>query len=185
MTLGLALGLLFGSGWLLLHYYRAENVSAALPHYSRTERFWVRLTVIVVSLHVTAACVTVSLVREVPAWRAASGLALYAAALAFWLWGRMLIGPLHVQRLPEEPPLQLRRAGAFGIVRHPLYLGVLGAAAAPLLVAPRAYLVLSLAGVAVVLGVRAVQEERRLYAQLGAPYAAYCSEVKRLIPFVW
>jgi protein-S-isoprenylcysteine O-methyltransferase Ste14 len=44
-------------------------------------------------------------------------------------------------------------------------------------------LTLVLCGVALM--VRAVQEERRLRAQVGAPYDAYCRAVKRLIPYVW
>jgi protein-S-isoprenylcysteine O-methyltransferase Ste14 len=38
---------------------------------------------------------------------------------------------------------------------------------------------------AVAIGVRALQEEKRLRAQLGAQYEDYCREVKRLVPFVW
>jgi protein-S-isoprenylcysteine O-methyltransferase Ste14 len=36
-----------------------------------------------------------------------------------------------------------------------------------------------------VLGVRAVTEEKRLRAQLGAQYDDYSKDVKRLVPFVW
>ena len=113
------------------------------------------------------------------------GLTLFAAAVAFWFWGRMMIGPLRVRRLPDEPPLRLQQHGAFGVVRHPLYFGYLLAAAAPLAVVPRPLFVLTFALCGVALMVRAVQEERRLRAQVGAPYDAYCRAVKRLIPFVW
>jgi protein-S-isoprenylcysteine O-methyltransferase Ste14 len=78
-------------------------------------------------------------------WRAALGIVVFAAAVAFWFWGRLQIGPLHMRRLPEEAPLQLRCSGAFGIVRHPLYFSYLLAAAAPLAVVPRTPFLLTIA----------------------------------------
>jgi protein-S-isoprenylcysteine O-methyltransferase Ste14 len=185
MTLGVWIALFFTVGWVPAYLFRAEAVSAALPHYSAAEQPWVRLTVASLTLHMTAACVTVSFVRDIPPWRTVLGLVVFAAGIGFWFWGRVLIGPLRITRLPEEPPLRLRQDGAFGIVRHPLYAGMLLAASAPVLVAPRTYLGASLTLCAVVLAVRAVQEERPLRAHLGAAYDAYCRRVKRLVPFVW
>jgi protein-S-isoprenylcysteine O-methyltransferase Ste14 len=130
-------------------------------------------------------CVATSLSADITWGAAAAGLALFGSAIAFWFWGRLMIGPLRVRRLPTEPPLRLQRSGAFGIVRHPLYFGYLLAAAAPLVVLPRPLFLLTFALAGTGLVVRAAQEERRLHAQVGAPYEYYCREVKRLIPFVW
>jgi len=185
MTAGMVLGAAFGLGWLPLFVFRAEALTEALPAYTASERFWVMLTPIMLALHVTSTCVAISLVPSVPRVSAALGLTLFAAAIAFWFWGRMMIGPLRVRRLPDEPPLRLQQRGAFGVVRHPLYFGYLLAAAAPLAVIPRPLFGLTFALCCVALVVRAVQEERRLRAQVGAPYDAYCREVKRLIPYVW
>jgi len=98
---------------------------------------------------------------------------------------RALIGPLRVRRQPYDPPFRFRQDGAFGVVRHPLYLGALVAAGAPVLVVPRAYLAGSWAFCFLALAVRAGQEEARLRAQLGQPYEEYCRGVKRLVPFLW
>jgi protein-S-isoprenylcysteine O-methyltransferase Ste14 len=185
MTLGQALALFFTVGWVPLYFCRAEAVGAALEHYESTERRWVQLSVAAVSLYVAASCVSVSVTRDMAPWRALLSMAVFAGGIGFWFWGRVLIGPLRVRRLPEEAPLRLRRDGAFGIVRHPLYFGVLVACAAPLLVAPRPHLLLGFAGCVIVVSVRALQEERRLRAQLGAAYDAYSREVKRLAPFLW
>jgi len=185
MTAGMVLGAVFGFGWLPLFVFRAEAVTEALPAYTATERLWVVLTPIVLALHVTGTCVAISLAPRIPWFAAALGLTLFAAAVAFWFWGRLMIGPLRVRRLPDEPPRRLQRHGAFGVVRHPLYFGYLLAAAAPLAVVPRPLFGLTFAFCCVALVVRAVQEERRLRAQVGAPYDAYCQEVKRLIPYVW
>jgi protein-S-isoprenylcysteine O-methyltransferase Ste14 len=134
---------------------------------------------------ITVACVSISRLVQISAWSAVLGVATLAAAVAFWSWGRVMIGPLGVRRLPDEPPLQLQRTGAFGIVRRPLHFGYLLAAAAPLALLLRPLHLLTFALSFIALAVRAVQEERRLRTQLGPAYDAYCAEVKRLIPFVW
>ncbi len=185
MTIGVVLGLVFGLGWVPMFLFRAEALFAALPAYTRRERFWVQLTPVVLTVHMTAACVAINLTPGVSARSAACALMTFGAAIAFWFWGRLMIGPLRVRPLPDEPPRQFHRGGAFGLVRHPLYCSYMVAAAAPLFVARRPFLLVTYALCVIALAVRAVQEERRLRAQLGAAYDAYCREVKRLIPFVW
>jgi protein-S-isoprenylcysteine O-methyltransferase Ste14 len=178
------LAFLFGLGWIPLYVYRAESIQDALPYYTDAERRWVTLSPGIVGVHSTLACMLVS-VSGSPPWRDGVGIAVFAIGVLFWFWARAQIGPLRVTRLPDQPPTRLRQDGAFGIVRNPLFLGYLLAAAAPLIVAPRPILFVTYAACATALIVRAVQEERRLHAQLGPAYAAYCRDVKRLIPFVW
>ena len=170
---------------MLIYIFRAESRSAALPFYSGRERLWVQFTPVFLFVHMSAACITITRAPVISAPSGVLGVATFVAAIAFWFWGRMMIGPLRVRRLPEEPPLRLRSDGAFGIVRHPLYFGYLLAASAPLLVVPRPFLLGTLGVCFVALAVRALQEERRLHAQLGTEYEAYCRSVRRLIPFVW
>ena len=184
MTIGTVLAIIFSAGWATFFVFRTEPYTEAFSQYSRAERVSVSLTPVVFTAHITAACITLTLSAIAPLPAAMSLLA-FAGAMAFWFWGRLLISPLDVKRLPDQPPLQLRRDGAFGIVRHPLYLAYALASGAPLIVAPRPWLVASYALCVIAIATRAVQEERRLLSQLGATYAAYCREVKRLIPFVW
>ncbi len=185
MILQTVLALIFAVGWVPLFVFRAESRRASLPSYAGAERRWVQVTPVLLGMHVTAACLTINLTASVSPWSAALAALTFMAAIAFWFWGRVLIGPLRVQRLPYEPPRQLHRRGAFGIVRHPLYCGYLGAAGAPLIVVPRPFLFVTYAFCVIALAVRAVQEERRLRAQLGTAYDAYCRQVPRLVPFVW
>jgi protein-S-isoprenylcysteine O-methyltransferase Ste14 len=185
MSAGAALGIFFALGWALFYVFRAEAHQASLPFYSKTERVWVRLAPAILSLHVTAACVTISRTPVIPAASAILAVAVFVTAIAFWFWGRLMIGPLRTRSLPQEPPRRFRVDGAFGVVRHPLYFGYLLAACAPLLVARPAFLLATLALSLVALAMRAVQEERRLRTWLGPAYEAYCRSVKRLIPFVW
>src|SRR5512134_775845 len=109
----------------------------ALPHYSSSERRWVSLAPLVIAAHTMFASIAVSMTVPLPAWRAVAGAVLFGAGVAFWFWGRGQIGPLRRTRLPDEPPRELRRDGAFGLVRNPLYLGYLLAASGPVVVAAR------------------------------------------------
>ena len=179
------LGALFGLGWMPFFAFRAETQHAAMPYYSAAERFWVRVGPLLVGIHVTLACGLVSFVDPLPPLRTALAVALYAAAVAFWFWARLQIGPLDRRPLPDDAPPRLRRDGPFGVVRNPLYLAYLVAAAAPAIVVGRPLLIATWLIAFAALAIRAEQEERRLHAQLGPAYANYCRDVKRLIPFVW
>lgn len=185
MTLGPVLAGAYTVGLALLFVLRAESLPRALPRYSPAERWSVLVTPFLITAHVTLACVVVSALGAVPGLAAALSLGVFTGGLAFWVWARVQIGPLRVSRLPDEPPLRLRRDGPFGFVRNPLYFGLLVMIAAPLLVTRRPVLLFTYVLCVVALGVRAVQDERRLHDQLGDAYATYCREVRRLIPFVW
>ncbi|MDX2170833.1 MAG: methyltransferase [Deltaproteobacteria bacterium] len=183
--LAIALGALFGLGWIPLFVNRAEHLPDALPYYSPAERFWVFAAPALLGLHVTLACLLLSFVTPLTLGRTLLGLLLFGGALLFWFRARAQIGAYDRRPLPDDPPATLRRDGPFGLVRNPLYFAYLLAAAAPALVAGRPFLVLTWLACFVALAVRATQEERRLHAQLGPAYADYCRAVKRLVPFVW
>lgn len=172
-------------GWIPLFIFRTESPTEAWPSYTADERLWVRLAPALIAVHMTAACTIISLTAPIPLGRAVAGVLLFAVGLAFWFWARTMISPLRVRRLPEQPPLEFHRHGAFGVVRNPLYLGILIAAAAPVVVTAHPLVVMTFTGCVVALVMRCLQDERRLHQQLGAPYAAYCRVVKRLIPLVW
>lgn len=182
--LGPLLAIGFALGWIPLYVFRTEAIPDALPHYSASEQRWIVLGAALCAAHGTLGCILVSL-ADPPPWRAALGAALFAAGVAFWFRARAQIGPLRVTRLPDEPPVELRRDGAFGLVRNPLYFAYLVCSAAPVIVAARPILLISMAACCAVLAIRAVQDERRLHRQLGPAYADYCRGVRRLIPFVW
>lgn len=184
MTLGGLLAIYVTLGWLPMFVFRVESLNDALAHYHGSERWWTRLAPIVIAGHVTATCLALNFVA-VAAWQALLSATLFAVAVGFWAWGRVQIGPLRETRLPDEPPLRFRRDGAFGIVRHPLYCAFVLAAGAPLIAVPRWWLLLSYMATVATIAIRAVQEERRLHAQLGPEYALYCRQVKRLLPWVW
>jgi protein-S-isoprenylcysteine O-methyltransferase Ste14 len=179
------LSVVFGLGWVPLFVFRAEALGESLPSYRGGERFWVLASPVILAVHVTASCLVLTLTPDITAVRAGVSVLVFAAGMAFWLWARATIGPLRIRRLPDQPPERLRRDGPFGVVRNPLYFGVLVAAAAPAIAAAEPLLAVSYASSVAALAVRAIQEERRLHAQLGPAYEAYCRDVRCLIPFVW
>jgi protein-S-isoprenylcysteine O-methyltransferase Ste14 len=184
MSDGIVLAFGFALGWIPLYMYRTEEMRDAWPLYTPAERRWIWLSPTLVALHVTLASILVSF-TDPPPGRTAIAVVVFAAGIAFWFWARAQIGPLRTTRLPDEPPRELRRDGPFGLVRNPLYLGYLVVAAAPVIVAARPILLLSYAACFAALAARTEHDERRLHRQLGERYAAYCREVKRLIPFIW
>jgi protein-S-isoprenylcysteine O-methyltransferase Ste14 len=175
----------FALGWLPLFLFRVEATRAALPFYTRAERFWVRLSPIILTVHISTACSVLSFGSELNSRRLVLGSVIFGAGLAFWFWGRLLIGPTQVRRLPQEPPRQFRQDGAFGLVRHPLYFSVLVMALAPVVATGSVVLLTTFSPCAIAIAVRATQEERRLRLQVGAAYDDYSRRVKRLVPFVW
>jgi protein-S-isoprenylcysteine O-methyltransferase Ste14 len=182
---GLLLAGLFTLGWIPHFVYRTEALTEAFESYSRSERCWVIAAPSIIAAHTATSCITLSLAATIPPWRAALSVVVFTSGVAFWLWGRRAIAPYDTRRLPDEPPIEFRRDGPFGLVRNPLYFGTMLAAAAPVVAAAEPFLLVPYSACLVALRVRAEQEERRLHQQLGRVYAEYCNEVKRLIPFLW
>lgn len=88
-------------------------------------------------------------------------------------------------RIQSERRQSVITTGAYGFVRHPLYLGcALMMFGAPFLVGSVWGLILSLIGLALIAG-RIIGEERMMVEELEG-YAEYKKKVKyRLIPLVW
>ena len=185
MTSAILLGVAFALGWAPLFYFRTEGFTAQVSSYRRAERFWVVATPIVVSAHVAASCVLLPTLPSVSMHRGLASSLLFVVGISFWFWARRAIGPLGVRRLPGEAPLRFRRDGPFGLVRNPLYFGMLLAAAAPAIAVGRPVFAVTWALCAFSMVVRSIHDERRLREQLGAEYEDYSRQVKRLVPFVW
>lgn len=112
------------------------------------------------------------------------GLALTIAGAAFAVWARIYIGSNWSGRVTIKQDHELIRTGPYGIVRHPIYAGLL------LAVLGTAIGIGELGGLfAFVLAVAGWRqkwrtEEQFLSEQFGAQYDAYRKQVKGLIPFV-
>ena len=172
------LAVLFSLGWVPVFLLRAESRRDALPYYFGAERFWVRVTPMIISLHVTLACMLISFGHPPSNARCAIGVALFAAALAFWLRARAQIGPFDERPLPDDPPRSLRRDGPFAAPAP----GLPGAAAARRS-SPSPFC--SSRGSRSWRSPCAPLRKAPPRVQLGDAYDEYCRSVKRLLPFVW
>jgi protein-S-isoprenylcysteine O-methyltransferase Ste14 len=118
-------------------------------------------------------------------WMCAIGSVFYIPGMALVLWGRLALGRNYFVssilgvRLFEDH--QLVTTGPFGVVRHPMYLGLMTAALGSLLM----YLTWTAACFAILaplLLLRARVEERILAVEFGEAWHEYCGRVPMLIP---
>jgi protein-S-isoprenylcysteine O-methyltransferase Ste14 len=116
--------------------------------------------------------------------RVIAGLALLAAGLALFAGGSARLGRLLTPFPRPLPHGELRRSGAYGLVRHPLYGGVfLVSFAWALLSSP-----LALVPAALTLPFFELKRRREeaWLREEHADYEAYSREVpRRFIPFIW
>lgn len=106
------------------------------------------------------------------------------AGFAFCWWARLHLGALWSASVTIKPDHRIVDTGPYGLVRHPIYSGLLLALLATALIKGT---VLGFAGVAVILAgiiMKARLEEDVLRTDLGAPtYDAYARRVPMLVPF--
>jgi protein-S-isoprenylcysteine O-methyltransferase Ste14 len=114
-----------------------------------------------------------------------AGVALVAIGLGFAGWARFHLGRLWSGRVTLKEDHAIIRSGPYGIVRHPIYTGLVlafaGTALARMTVATLAGFVLVVIG----LIIKIRQEEQLLTDHFGAEYDAYRADVHALIPYVW
>jgi len=112
------------------------------------------------------------------------GLAVQALGLGFAVWARVHLGLNWSGSITVKHDHELIRSGPYGIVRHPIYtgiiVGIIGSAVAFGQLRGLIAIILVLAAY-----LRKIRiEERWLVEQFGPDYTTYQREVKSLIPFV-
>jgi protein-S-isoprenylcysteine O-methyltransferase Ste14 len=104
--------------------------------------------------------------------------------LAFTWWARLHLGRLWSASITKKAQHHIVDSGPYGIVRHPIYTGILAAALATAAEMGTAEAVAGLLVLFLAFWIKARLEERFLSEQLGAaPYEAYRQRVPMLIPF--
>lgn len=115
----------------------------------------------------------------------ALGALLYFPGMAFVLWGRLTLGRMYFVSTGFGAQLfvdhQLITRGAFAIVRHPMYAGLIAVGFGGLLIY-RTWTWLCIAAIAPALLLRARREEQVLAARFGAEWEAYKACVPAWIP---
>ena len=116
----------------------------------------------------------------------ALGWALFAVAVAgfaFCWWARLHLGQLWSGSVTRKPGHRVVDTGPYALVRHPIYTGLILAAAATALDRGSAFNVAGAVLVIVGFWIKARLEERFLRAELGAQaYDDYARRVPMLVP---
>lgn len=90
-----------------------------------------------------------------------------------------------VRPLPAPPDGSvLRTDGAYGVVRHPIYAGLLASCTGAAILRARPEPLAAVAVLAAVLHFKAGYEERLLRLRFGAAYEEYAERVPRLVPHI-
>jgi protein-S-isoprenylcysteine O-methyltransferase Ste14 len=125
---------------------------------------------------------------DTPLWPVASVIAWVLAGVAvcgflFTWWARIHLGQLWSSSVTRKEHHHVVDTGPYGIVRHPIYTGLLLAIIATVLVRGTILTLTGSALIAAGIYVKARVEEEFLRQQLGEPYAAYARQVPMLVPF--
>jgi protein-S-isoprenylcysteine O-methyltransferase Ste14 len=133
---------------------------------------------------------TARAVAEEQIWEVGYGGAYALAAvmlvgLSFSWWARIHLGRLWSSAITRKEDHRIVDTGPYGLVRHPIYTGLLTALAATAAAEATVAGLIGAALVAFGLWLKARSEERFLMAELGPEaYGSYCRRVPMLVPFL-
>lgn len=115
--------------------------------------------------------------------RLALAIGLIGTGATFSIWAGRELGRA-LTPFPKPNPTGLVTTGAFAVVRHPIYLGLLGVFVGYSLLAGALALVVTAGLAGLWLGKARVEE--RLLADVYGDYHAYCARVRwRIVPYVY
>ena len=118
------------------------------------------------------------------AWCFWSGAAVTAVGLLFAVWARRHLGKNWSQAVTVKEGHELITSGPYGLVRHPIYTGLLLAFVGCAVARGEWRGLLAVALVFVALWRKLRLEEKWMRAQFGASYEAYSRRVTALVPYV-
>jgi protein-S-isoprenylcysteine O-methyltransferase Ste14 len=177
--------LVFAVGWAAFWLYwllAAFSMKRGRVPWSRELRIRAVLLVVVVVL-VRLGVLRGHAVHTEP-WREALGLVLFALGLAFAIWARVHIGRNWGTPMTQKVEPELVTSGPYGLVRHPIYSGIITAGLGTALALGWYWLVpVALGGSYFIYG--ATVEERYLAEQFPDTYPPYKRSTKMLVPFVF
>jgi len=111
--------------------------------------------------------------------------ALTLVGTLFTWWARIHLGRFWSNAITRKEGHRVIDTGPYGIVRHPIYTGLIGAMLATGIAVGTATALLGALLIGIGLWQKARMEESFLTTELGADaYGSYCSRVPMLIPFL-
>jgi protein-S-isoprenylcysteine O-methyltransferase Ste14 len=117
-------------------------------------------------------------------WAQAVGLALFAAGLGFAVWARVHLGRNWGMPMSQKPDPELVATGPYGLVRHPIYTGLILAMIGTA-VALSPYWLIPVAIFAGYFVYSATREERYMAERFPDTYPDYKRSTKMLVPFIF
>jgi protein-S-isoprenylcysteine O-methyltransferase Ste14 len=133
---------------------------------------------------------TASALGEKPLWQIGTAgiylsAILTAAGCLFTWWARLHLGRFWSSAITRKEGHRVIDTGPYGLVRHPIYTGLIGAMIATGIAAGTAIALLGAALIAFGLWQKARMEEGFLTSELGADaYVPYCRRVPMLVPLL-
>lgn len=109
--------------------------------------------------------------------------ALLAAGLAFSWWARLHLGRLWSGTVTAKVAHHIVDTGPYGLVRHPIYTGLLVAILATMAAKGTVWGIAGAALLTIGIVMKAKLEERFLRDELGTAYDDYARRVPMLVPF--
>ena len=169
--------------WTLGSFWAARTVKRPVTWRARAHR----LPIIIGGLLLTPWIAPI--LGERPLWNTGNGV-IYALAIVvlagvlFTWWARIHLGKLWSPLVTRKADHRIIDTGPYGIVRHPIYTGMILAALAVAILKGSAYAVAGFFLATIGFWMKARMEERFLRDELGAEiYDSYRRRVPMLIPF--
>ena len=180
-----AVELVFGIGWAAFWLYwlvAAFSMKRGRVPWSR--ELGIRAMIVVVVIILIRFHAFRSQALNTNPWRDGFGLVLFALGLGFAIWARTHIGRNWGGPMTQKNEPELVTSGPYGLVRHPIYSGILaaGLGTAVALSWPWLWAVL-LAGIYFIYS--ATVEERYMTEQFPTTYPTYKRSTKMFVPFIW
>ncbi len=117
-----------------------------------------------------------------PVMEAGFGLEVLGMCLA--IWARSHLGAFWSSQVALREGHRVVDTGPYRLIRHPIYSGILLAMIGTFLMTDAPLWLVILAGYAVYVGWKALNEERLLTRELGDEYVSYRSRTRMLIPWL-
>jgi protein-S-isoprenylcysteine O-methyltransferase Ste14 len=111
------------------------------------------------------------------------GSVLIVASSLLMVWARLVLGNMWAGRPMVQEGHELRTGGPYGLVRHPIYTGIIGLVLGLTLLAGFGGVIVVLVFVLAWLLWRVRVEDAMMLATFGDQYRAYQRRVRALIPF--
>lgn len=180
-----AVELVIAVGWAAFWaYWLLTAMSAKRGRVQWSRELRIRVVIVVVTIFLVRLGAFRGRGIDTEPWRAGVGLVLFALGLAFAIWARVSLGRNWGTPMTQKDEPELVSSGAYRLVRHPIYSGILVAGLGTALAL--SWLWLTAVGLAAVYFLySATVEERYLTERFPEDYPAYKRSTRMLVPYIF